>query len=470
MQDRIFDAANRDAFLECILNNLTTGIFVTDKDYVVQFINEAYANYLGRSREEIIGRRITDFIPDSRAPYVTSTGMPEMGELRTFNHSDGKRIIVVNRLPFKCDNAVLGMLSQTLFGSREDFDAVSRRIEMLDKRISAYARRMKSALSPLYSLNSILGDSNEAVRLRDMIVRYAQTAMPVLVTGATGTGKELAAHSLHSAGPRCEGPFVSINCAAIPKELFESELFGYAPGAFSGAHKDGKVGQIELADRGTLFLDEIGDTPLPVQGKLLRILEERTMYRVGSIKPHTVDFLLVSATNRDLKALIREGLFREDLYYRISPLVLKVPTLHERREDIPLLVAHFLQRMGRENIRITESAMEVLCAYCWPGNIRELRNVIAGAVGICRDNIIDMGVLPPELLSDHGACPPEKAESVQRGDLNAALASSELRLIVLTLQEQGWNISRTARLLGIGRTTLYEKMKKYGISNERNGA
>lgn len=259
---------------------------------------------------------------------------------------------------------------------------------------------------------------------------------------------------------------MSINCAAIPKELFESELFGYAPGAFSGAHRDGKVGQIELADRGTLFLDEIGDTPLPVQGKLLRVLEERTLYRVGSIKPRTVDFLLITATNRDLKAMIREGLFREDLYYRISNLVLKMPTLHERCEDIPLLVNHFLERMGRSSVRVTESAMEALCTHCWPGNIRELRNAIAGALGLCRDNIIDLSVLPPELLSDYGTCQPEAAETVLRGDLSAALAGSEARLIVLTLQEQRWNISRSAQSLGISRTTLYEKMKKYGITKE----
>ena len=454
-------------FLTLILNTLTTGIFVCDNEYIVRFINDAYASYLGVTREEIVGRPITDFIPDSRAPFVTRTGQAEMGELRTFQGPEGERIIVVNRLPFRNDDTVVGMLSQTLFGSRGEFDSVTKRMEYLDKKVTAYARRIKSALSPSYSLQSILGESRSIAQFRDLLVRYARTELPVLIMGATGTGKELAAGALHCESPRREGPFVSINCAAVPKELFESELFGYAPGAFSGAHKDGKVGQIELADKGTLFLDEIGDTPPAAQAKLLRVLEERTLYRVGSTQPRAVDFHLVAATNRDLKAMIAEGSFREDLYYRIGPLVLNVPSLHERREDIPMLVRHFLQRMGREAVSVTTGALEVLTSHCWPGNIRELRNVVARALSLCRDNTIDMGDLPPELLSDFGTCPMQESGSApHQQNLHTMLANNELRLVVLTLQEQGWNVSRSARILGIARATLYEKLKKHGITRD----
>lgn len=464
------DIFERDAdFFELILNTLTTGIFVCDKDYIVRFINAAYASYLGLSREEIVGRPITDFIPDSRAPFVTATGQAEMGDLRVLKGPGGDRVIVVNRLPFKNGNRGVGMLSQTLFGSREEFDSVTKRVEYLDKKVTSYARRMKIALSPSYSLQSILGESRAIGEFRDLLVRYARTELPVLITGSTGTGKELAANALHCESPRKEGPFVSINCAAVPKDLFESELFGYAPGAFSGAHKDGKVGQIELADRGTLFLDEIGDTPLAAQAKLLRVLEERTLFRVGSTQPRTVDFQLIAATNRNLKAMIAEGAFREDLYYRITPLILSVPSLYERREDIPLLVSHFLQRMGRGGVRVTESALEVLSTHCWPGNIRELRNVIARALSLCKDNIIDMGDLPPELLSDFGSCPAvESSEDSTQHNLHRMLANNELRLVVLTLQEQEWNISRSARILGIARATLYEKLKKYGINRKNS--
>lgn len=468
-------------FLNLILNSLTTGIFVCDgDDYIVRYINRAYAQYLGLSQEEIIGRPITDFIPDSRAPFVTSTGLPEMGNVRTLKGKDGDRVIVVNRLPLKQGDKTIGMLSQTLFDSRKEFDAVARRIEYLDTKVASYAQRMKSALSPKYTLQSIIGQSAAIKRFREHLTRFARIDSPVLILGATGTGKELAAGAIHCESERSECPFVSINCAAIPKELFESELFGYAPGAFSGAHKDGKVGQIELADQGTLFLDEVGDTPLPAQAKLLRVLENGTLYRVGSTRPRTVDFRLVAATNRDLKAMIAEGAFREDLYYRLSPLILQVPTLHERQSDIPLLVKHLLKRMGREDIRVSKSALEALCTYCWPGNVRELRNVLIQALSLSRNHIIDMGDLPPKILSDYVSCssePPKTTKAPAAEDagdagdaeeksssLSSMLANNELRLIVLTLQEYNWNVSKSAKTLGIGRATLYEKLKKYGIS------
>jgi transcriptional regulator with PAS, ATPase and Fis domain len=459
----IYDTKRREQFYERILNSLTTGIYVCDSDYIVRFMNEAYAAYLGVPREQVIGRPITDFIPDTRAPFVTASGLAEMGNLRTFKSPQGDRVIVVNRLPFKEEDKIIGMLSQTVFGSLEELERVNRRVEELNKKVASYARRIKSALAPRYSLESIQGESPAIREFRERLIRYARTDLPVLILGATGTGKELAAGALHREGARREGPFVGINCAAYPKDLFESELFGYAPGAFSGAHRDGKVGQIELADRGTLFLDEIGDTPPAIQAKLLRVLEERTLYRVGSTQPRTVDFRLLAATNRDLEAMIAAGSFREDLYYRLSPLVLQIPPLRERKEDVPLLARHILQHMGRENVRITDSAMKTLSLYCWPGNVRELRNVISGALSLCRDNSIDMGDLPPKLLSNFGDCSAGSGSPLP-ASLPSLLADNELRLIILTLQEHNWHVTRSARTLGIARATLYEKLKKHGIT------
>ncbi|MDR2488817.1 MAG: sigma 54-interacting transcriptional regulator [Desulfovibrio sp.] len=464
MPSAIYDKEQRALLHERILNSLTTGIYVCDSDYIVRFMNEAYAAYLGLPREEIIGRPITDFIPDTRAPFVTSTGRAEMGSLRTFKSPKGDRVIVVNRLPFKDGEQVIGMLSQTVFGSLEELELVNKRVEELNKKVASYARRIKSALSPRYSLQSIQGESRAIRQFKERLTRYARTELPVLILGPTGTGKELAAGALHCEGPRREGPFVSINCAAVPNELFESELFGYAPGAFSGAHKDGKVGQIELADRGTLFLDEIGDTPLAIQAKLLRVIEERTLYRVGSTQPRTVDFRLTTATNRDLEAMIAAGSFREDLYYRISPCILQLPPLNARKEDIPLLIRHILQHMGRENVRITDSAMKTLSLYCWPGNVRELRNVISGTLSLCRDNTIDMGDLPPKILSNFGVCSTDASLASPPASLPLMLANNELRLIILTLQENNWHVTRAAGILGIARATLYEKLKKHGIT------
>lgn len=479
----LFD--HREQFYELILNSLTTGIYVCDNNLVVKFINQAYADYLGLPREQILGRPITEFIPDSRAPFVTRTGQPEMGNIRKFKGKDGERMIVVNRQPFEYSPGAIGMLSHTLFSSRGEFDAVMKRIEYLDKKVASYERRIRSALSPNYTLQSIIGESETIRRFKECLVRFARTNAPVLILGATGSGKELAASALHCESERHEGPFVSINCAAIPKELFESELFGYAPGAFSGAHKDGKVGQLELAHQGTLFLDEIGDTPLPVQAKLLRVLENSTLCRVGSTQQRSVNFRLLAATNRDLKAMIAEGSFREDLYYRLSPLRLIVPSLHQRKEDIPLLARHILERMDRQDAKISKSAMQALLMYYWPGNIRELRNVLTSALSLCRGDIIDLEDLPPEILSDCGKLAAEATASTfsarslaaqgpdssprdpklkKNKDLASTLAGNELRLIVLALNEYDWNVAKAARSLGISRATLYEKFKKYGIS------
>ena len=463
-------------FFELVLNSLTTGVYICDNNFIVRFINQTYADYLSQPREAVMGRPITDFIPDSRAPFVIKTGLAEIGDIRTFKSRDGDRVVVVNRLPLKHGSRTIGMLSHILFNSREEFDAANKRISYLDKKLASYANRIKSAFSPRYSLRSIIGESEAMKRFRSHLLRYAGTDSPVLILGATGTGKELAANALHCESARREGPFVSINCAAIPKELFESELFGYAPGAFSGAHKDGKVGQLELADCGTLFLDEVGDTPLPAQAKLLRVLENRTLYRVGSTQPRSVDFRLIAATNRDLKAMIAQGAFREDLYYRLSPLILNVPSLRQRQGDIILLVRHILEHMGHGKITVTGSAMQALSTYCWPGNIRELRNVLTSAISLCRNQVIDMGDLPPELLSDYGSCPLPLAEElptalpaasgggVPAASLPTMLANNELRLIILTLQEYNWNVAKSARVLGISRATLYEKLKKYGIT------
>ena len=341
--------------LELAMSSLPTGLFICDRDGIIRFINDAYANYLRVRPEDAMGRHITDFIPDSGIPAVIASGEPELGAWRSIQGSERK--ILVNRIPLRDqDGHVIGAFSLTLFDTPEQMQALLQRVDFLDKKVNSYARRIKSALRASHTINSILGNSPAITAFKSYLLRYARTESPVLILGATGTGKELAASAIHMASNRPDGPFVSINCAAIPKELFESEVFGYVPGAFSGAHKDGKIGQIELADQGTLFLDEVGDLPLHAQVKLLRVLEEKTLSRLGSSQPRAVDFRLVAATNRDLKKMIAAGTFREDLYYRINPMTLNLPPLSERVEDIPLIVRDVLNRMGGERVRRHERA------------------------------------------------------------------------------------------------------------------
>lgn len=448
-----------DTLLELAMCSLPTGLFICDRDGIIQFINEAYASYLRIRPEEATGRHITELIPDSRIPAVIASGEPELGAWRQL-HS-GETNLLVNRIPLHGPKGdVVGAVSMTLFDTPEQMKTLLQQVETLDRKVHSYARRIKSALTPNYTLDSILGKSPAIMQFKSYLQCYAKTDSPVLILGATGTGKELAASAIHTSSNRPEGPFVSINCAAIPKELFESEVFGYMPGAFSGAHKDGKVGQIELADQGTLFLDEVGDLPLHAQVKLLRVLEEKRLCRLGSTRPRSVDFRLVAATNRDLKEMIAAGTFREDLYYRINPMTLVLPPLRERTEDIPLLVRNILDRMGGEDVQCTEGAMSVLLRHSWPGNIRELRNIIIRALSLCKNRQITSADFPQEMR--HTFSPP--AES---GKLQHIVRDNEARIILAALNENGWNIARTARSLGISRANIYEKMNRFNIKRSK---
>ncbi|MDO9631571.1 MAG: sigma 54-interacting transcriptional regulator, partial [Humidesulfovibrio sp.] len=371
--------------------------------------------------------------------------------------------LIVNRLPMHDEaGKLIGFLSQSLFGAPEELQRLSEKIAQLGRKVHFYRRRFQSALSAVHSVDNILGQSVGILRAKEHLTRYAATDFPVLILGATGTGKELFASALHNASRRCEGPYVSINCAAIPQELFESEFFGYAAGAFTGARKEGRVGHIELADNGTLFLDEIGDMPMQAQVKLLRVLEDKIVFRIGSQRPNKVDFRIVAATNQDPKMLIRTGKFREDLYYRLSTMVLTIQPLCERKEDIPLLVSHVLEQIERSQVHFSDEAMDALVRYSWPGNIRELRNVVMRVASLCSSDTVQLGDLPQDILTDRGS----RGNAADRPALASILEGSEQSLILDALRSENWNMVRAAKALGIGRATLYEKTKKYHIHRE----
>ena len=306
----------------------------------------------------------------------------------------------------------------------------------------------------------IIGNSPALEAVLEQVERVATTGSTVLIQGETGTGKELIAQSIHNISSRCGRPFVRLNCAAIPLDLLESELFGHEKGAFTGAIAQ-KIGRFELADKGTLFLDEVGDIPSALQPKLLRVLQEQEFERLGSTRTHQVDVRLVAATNRDLTEMVNRGEFRSDLYYRLNVFPVLLPPLRERREDIPALVTHFVEilgrRMGREIAHIPPQTMSSLSSYQWPGNIRELQNLIERAVILSND-----GVLPNPLPT---------VETEQRAAISLCAATtlrdSERTLILKTLEGVGWVIGGpkgAAAKLGLKRTTLIHKMQKLGIS------
>jgi formate hydrogenlyase transcriptional activator len=303
----------------------------------------------------------------------------------------------------------------------------------------------------------LIGDSPALEAVLDGVRRVAPTSSTVLIQGETGTGKELIARAIHNISPRCGRPFIKLNCAAIPLDLLESELFGHEKGAFTGAISQ-KLGRFELADKGTLFLDEVGDIPPQLQPKLLRILQEQEFERLGSSRTHQVDVRLVAATHRDLAGMVRNGEFRSDLYFRLNVFPVQLPPLRERREDIPALVAHFVEflgrRVGRQIDNIPKETMFDLCSYDWPGNIRELQNLIERALILSDD-----GVLPNPLMTT-GTQPIGVSPSP------ATLIESERALILRTLEATAWVIGGrdgAAARLGLKRTTLIYKMQRHGI-------
>ena len=341
---------------------------------------------------------------------------------------------------------------------------VDRALEHL--RMHAEVRQLRHTLDAKYGFESILGRSNRLLAVLDMASRAAQTTSTVLIRGETGTGKELLARAIHFNSARKQRPFVTINCGAIPKDLLESELFGHVKGSFTGAvaHKTGKV---EAADGGTLFLDEIGDMPLELQVKLLRLIQQGEVEKIGATSPGKVDVRIVAATHRNLQAMIEDQTFREDLYYRLAVIPLELPPLRERPEDTPELVQSFFQRAterhSRSNLKLPEELMPYFREYRWPGNIRELENVIERLVVLADGDLIRLGDLPDSLRSQ-----PTKKDvlQLQLPPQGISLEAVERELILKALQKFDWNQTRAAEYLDLSRKTLIYRMEKFNLRQE----
>lgn len=356
------------------------------------------------------------------------------------------------------------------------FDFIEKPLS-LDKVLIAVTNALR--MKELYTENEelkrvagneheLLGDSAVIAALREQIMRVAPTKASVLINGANGTGKELVARSIHYYSQRHEKAFIAINCAAIPEELIESELFGHEKGAFTGALAQ-KKGRFDLADGGTLFLDEIGDMSLKTQAKILRILQERCFERVGGTRLVTVDVRIIAATNKDLDEEIRQGRFREDLYYRLNVVPFRVPALRERAADIPMLVQHFIdlfyRKEGREPKHFVPEAIEVLKRYHWPGNVRELKNIIERILIMTSGRSITCDDIP-DLYGGHGeplfTCPTIEG-ALAHSTLREAREEFEREFLIQKLEENDWNISRTAEIIELERSNLHRKIKSYGI-------
>ncbi len=445
-------------FYKLILENIDGLLVVDGKGHIV-IINEKYAQFLGVRASDVVGKHVRDVIESTRMDVVISTGEAEYADMPVVK---GKRVIC-NRIPLKKDGKVLGALAMILtekIGENIDFLNV---VKQLYDELNYYKNEVKLLQGAKYGMQNIIGESRQIRELKNIIRKIANTNSTVLIQGETGTGKEIFAHAVHQESYRKMHPFVRLNCAAIPPELLESELFGYEEGSFTGAKKRGKAGKFEIANKGTVFLDEISEMPLNLQAKLLRVIQEREVDKIGAESPLPIDVRIIAATNRLLETQVQKGLFREDLFYRLNVVVLHIPPLRERKEDIPLLVEYFITKLNRSlGFRVTgisHEAIEMLKQYHWPGNVRELENAIERAMHLCINSDLEMehfSWIVPKL------CNTLRADA-DVGQIQQKVRSAETQAILNVLKITKGNKAKAADILGINRVTLYKKIKKYGL-------
>ncbi|MFY0762406.1 sigma 54-interacting transcriptional regulator [Metabacillus dongyingensis] len=452
--------------LSVILESAYEGIAVIDSAGVVHEFNDAYCRFIGKSREEVIGKHVTEVIDNTRLHIVSVTGVEERGYIQRIQGQD----MVVHRIPIRKDGKVIGAIGMLIFEGVSELYNILGRMQELSRKVANNNLLSQEHLKINGYFERIIGNSKAILSVKKTAKKAAATPSTVLITGESGTGKELFAEAIHQLSPFAEGPFISVNCAAIPENLLEAELFGYEEGSFTGARKGGKPGKFEMAHKGTLFLDEIGDMPMPMQAKILRVLQDRGVERVGGVSRQQVDVRIVAATNRDLEDMVKKGTFREDLYYRLNIIRLNLPPLRERKEDIPALLSHhlgtFCEKFSIPQKFLSPEAMKLLCEYGWPGNIRELLNTIEMLVSLAENQEITADDLPVHFLSH--PIPTDLSSQLDTkqnvlNELKERILSSERDAIIKALSETNGNKASAARKLGIQRSTLYEKLKKYNL-------
>ncbi len=434
---------------ESILESISDGVFTVDADWRITAFNRAAEAITGIRRRDAIGKTCSDVFRASMCEtscalrQTVKTGKPVINRAAFIVDASGHRI------PVSVSTAILRDEQGRIIGGAETFRDLS------------LVEELRKELEGRFQMGDLVSRSPALRRIHDLLPQIAPSEATVLIHGETGTGKELLARAIHNHSLRNNKPFVAVNCGALPDTLLESELFGYVKGAFTGAGSD-KPGRFALAEGGTVFLDEIGDISPAMQVRLLRVLQERTYEPLGSIQTRHADVRIIAATHRDLAAMIRQGAFREDLFYRLNVVKLELPPLRARKEDIPLLVEHFIARFNRRQGKtvsgIGPDALALLMAHDYPGNVRELENIIERAFVLCRAGEIGRDHLPPELTGRPTAAPIPEGETIAK-----QTRAAEAQAIRTALERCGYNRLEAARALGLHKSTLFRKIKSLGI-------
>ncbi|SFG75439.1 PAS domain S-box-containing protein [Desulfotomaculum arcticum] len=450
----------REELLQAMVETPHEAIIFVDTGGIIRLINEGYAEFLGYRPEQLVNRHILEIVPQTQLLEVLKTGKPQYGDIWAIN---GQRV-VVTRLPIEKDGQIIGVLGRSMF--RDEIALAldfAQKIKKLEEQLASYRAELDHARRAKYEVDEIIGNSDKMLKLKNRIFKVAKTSSTVLITGDSGTGKELFAHAIHNASNRRNRAFVRVNCTSIPMDLLESELFGYDEGAFTGAKRGGKLGKFEIAQGGTIFLDEIGDMDRSMQAKLLRVLQEKEIERIGGTKPVPVDVRVIAATNRNLEEMMQTNQFREDLYYRLNVVLFQVPPLRERKEDIPGLTSELIKklnkRLGAAITGLNQETMEMFLSYDWPGNVRELENLLEQAINLAENKILyrfDFPVLNKRLqrqLEGHSV-------SGTVRPLHEVVKEAEKKAILKALNATDNNKKEAARLLEIHRSVLYRKLER----------
>ncbi|HUX79202.1 MAG TPA: sigma 54-interacting transcriptional regulator [Alphaproteobacteria bacterium] len=442
-----------------VTNIAYEAIFVVDDEGKITLVNEAACHFFGKREKELLQRPIDQVIENTRIIRTLKTGMAETNEIQVING----RVYIVSRLPIVRQGKIIGAVGKIVFQKLEEVKDVAERLAQMDHELKFYKEKVGTARL-VVTFNQIVTVSQDMRRLKQEAEMAARGNSTIMLTGDSGTGKELFAEAIHQASPRRKGPYVKVNCAAVPENLLESEFFGYASGAFTGAQRGGKAGKFAIANGGTFFLDEIGDMSLNLQSKLLRVLEDKSFEPVGSNESVKVDVRIIAATNKDLIQKVECGEFRSDLYYRLNVINFHIIPMRERSEDIIPLVHVFLERLnqdfGKQITSVSPAVRKILIGHRWPGNVRELKNVIERAVNFASGDMLELEDLPFYLREQKlgVSLPSEKGWNLENAHEHLDKETLEKAL----LKMKG-NKSEVARLLGISRSWLYEKMRRYDI-------
>jgi len=445
-----------EEYIYALIDNPYECPIVIGPDGIIIFISRYSEKLLGIDGDDAIGKHVTEVVDGTHLHEILKDGKARIGDML---HIAGRQQLI-SRIPLRdFEGNLIGAVGKGMLNEVTRLWYLQRKVELLDGQLRYY----QNQVNQLKGGNIIIGESAPIRDVKEKCLLAAKTTSTILITGESGTGKEIIAYFIHQSSQRADQPFIKVNCASIPPELFESELFGYEHGAFTGARSKGKMGKFEMAHGGTILLDEIGELPLSMQAKLLRVLQERTVDRLGGTKTIPVDFRLIAATNRDLSELIKEDKFRIDLYFRINVFNIQAPSLRQMTADIPLIANYLLSQLKSEiswgPSGISEEALELMKRYSWPGNVRELRNVMEKASIIAKGNMILPDDLPEQirLCNDGGQ---EQNGSSLGSNLKHILEETEKKVIGDVLRSVQGNKTKAADILGIHRTSLYDKLNK----------